>query len=260
MLNSTQLSEMNSPNQIIKNIMIKMIGDKLFIFLSSILIIDVLYDNFELYKIFVYCIIKTHKSVKEYIIYKLKLDPKLDILLRTISKFKSPYNISFLEPLNFGFIFKAYAFVFQFGLEYNGTSLTFDFNYDQKRKLYYLREEDYFFLNYCFTDSLNPVWAENWKKAFTGFSKYILQDLYNPEKCERSLKILEKFLYLESIQKHISEEVYEELKTIIKDLVHIKAEACYTLVNKYISTWISASISSILRDSLKRLQLELKFD
>eukprot|EP00340_Litonotus_pictus_P003747 CAMPEP_0170519776 /NCGR_PEP_ID=MMETSP0209-20121228/5063_1 /TAXON_ID=665100 ORGANISM="Litonotus pictus, Strain P1" /NCGR_SAMPLE_ID=MMETSP0209 /ASSEMBLY_ACC=CAM_ASM_000301 /LENGTH=737 /DNA_ID=CAMNT_0010805739 /DNA_START=423 /DNA_END=2633 /DNA_ORIENTATION=- len=251
-LTTTQFSEVNSPNSIIRNIMIRMIGDKLFIFIASSLISEVLYENFDLYKIFVYCLVKADKGIKEYLIFDNDLDHRIQILLTT--KFKTIYNTHKIRSWNYAFIFKAYAHLVQFGLEHGSQLLKLDFNYDSKRKILFLREEDYYFINYCFGESLNPEWAENWKKSFTGFSKYVLQDLFHPEKCERSLKIIEKFLYLESIQKQISEEIYEQLLQIIKDLVMVKNEVCYSLIMKYIDRWLKSTITtSMLRDSLRRL-------
>ena len=47
------------------------------------------------------------------------------------------------------------------------------------------------------------------------------------------LKLIEKFLYLESIQKQISEEIYEQLLSIIKDLCTLKNEVCYKTIMNY---------------------------
>lgn len=257
-INTTQLNEVSSPNNIIRNIMIKMLGDTLFIFIASSLIGEVLYDNFDLYKVFVYCLVKANGSIKDYLILNKQLSKKIEILRTT--KFKTIYHTHKRKNWNFGNIFKAYAHIYQFGLDHNNKSLIFDFNFNDKIRKMYLREEDYEFIDYCFGDSLNPEWSENWKKAFTGFSKYILDDLYHPDKCERSLKIIEKFLYLESIQKQISEEIYEQLLTIIKDMIRLKNESCYNTIIKYLNSWLhSPNSSSMLRDSLRRL-IDIKYE
>jgi hypothetical protein len=257
-ISNTQLNEVSSPNNIIRNIMIRMLGDTLFIFIATSLIGEVLYDNFDLYKVFVYSLIKSDTSINDFYIYNKDLNKKIEILLTT--KFKTIYHTNKNKSWNFGNIFKAYTHIFQNGLEHNSTTLNLEFNYDDKRKILFIREEDYFFINFCLGESLNPEWSENWKKAFNGFSKYILQDLFHPEKCERSLKLIEKFLYLESIQKQISEEIYEQLLSIIKDLCTLKNEVCYKSIMTYLKKWLqSPQSTSMLRDSLRRL-MEIKYE
>lgn len=258
-LSSTQLSEANSPNKLIKNILLRYVGDKLFVLISTSLIGEILYENFDLYKILVYTLIKADKFVLDYYFYEKDIDQSLKKLQNT--KFKLDYGVNKIQSWNRGNLFKAYSYLFQFGLEYENKILNFDFNFDKLQNRLVLRNEDYEFINQCFTQSLNPEYAENWKKGFSGFFKYIIQDIITiPEKCERSLKIIEKFLYLETIQKQISEEIHDSLLQTIKDLVSCRNEVLYNMTIDYIKKWSTNSVSSsLLRENLKKL-LEIKFD
>lgn len=258
-LSSTQLNEASSPNKLIKNILLRYVGDKLFVFISTSLIGEVLFENFDLYKILVFVLIKADKSVLDCYFYDKGLNSSLKKLLDT--KFKSVINTSSTQSWNKGNLFKAYTNVFQFGLEYENKILNFDFNFDKNQNRLVLRNEDYEFINQCFTISLNPEYAENWKKGFSGFFKYVIQDIITiPEKCERSLKIIEKFLYLETIQKQVSEEIHDSLLQTIKDLVSCRNEVLYNITVDYIKKWSTNSVSSsLLRENLKKL-LEIKFE
>lgn len=259
-MSSKEATDLSSPTRLIKSILLRFVGDSLFQTISLSMIGEVLYENFELYKIFVYCLMISSKEVKEYVIYSEELNPRTVKKLRNANFRSHPEFDPKSIEWNFGLIFKAYSNLLQFGLDTTKGKLTLAQNFDSKLKIIRLRDEDYYFINYCFGENLNPKWTENWKLGFLGFSKYILQDLINVEKCERSLKIIEKFLNFDQIQKQISEEIYEQLMTLIRDIISLRLESCYSKVVEYLNKISqSQNCSTMLKDSLRRL-LELKFD
>lgn len=257
--NTNQINEITLPNTIIKNILFRNFGDNLLLLISLSFLGNVLFENFELYKIFVFTLLRADPNLMSHILFNEPLGKDFEILKMT--RFKANHNIQKSADWNFALIFKAFSSILLSGIEgINGEILQSNKNFDSRRNMIFLKEDDYNFLKYLFGDSLNPAWSENWKKGFIGFSKYILQDLMHPDKCERSLLILEKFLYFDAIQKHVSEEIYEQLRVIIQNLISLKNKRCLNLIENYLNNWFNSPNSgSMLRDSLRRL-LELRLN
>lgn len=255
-MNSKEASDLSSPTKLLKNLLFRYLGHDLFMVIALTRVGEVLFDNSELYKIFVYCLLKGSIKVKEHIFFNKDLSPQIEKKI-TRSNFKSIFKFdpTVLE-WNFGSLFKAYSQLFQFGFDTNTPFIKPDPNLKIKK----ISDSDYEFLDFCFKDQLNPKWSENWKLGFIGFSKYFIQDLTHENKCERSLIIIEKFLMFDSIQKQISDEICEQLTTAIKDTVAIKNQKCYAIIQEYLNKiYNSQNSSSILRESLKRL-LAIPFD
>jgi hypothetical protein len=250
-MTSNQLSEVFSPNNIIKSIIIRMVGDVQFIFKANQEISFVLYDNYELYKVFVYSLIQSDKNIKEFFIYDLNPADILKLKMIPGKDPKKPYY------WNFSLIFKAYSEVFANGLEYESKQFFFNGNFDSLRNYWSLKDDDFIFINYITKEQINPEGAENWKRGFGNISKFITQDLMHSAKCERSLKLIGKFLALNSIQKFIIEEIYHDLDKFLKELMVIKLKEPFDIIIKYLNQW-SEICGPLHRDMFNPLR-KIKF-
>lgn len=253
--NNKELLELNNPIKLVKNLLFRYIDYDLFMVISLSYMTEIISDNYDIHKIFIYCLVKSPKVVIDYIFYNKKLNINLKKKLNN-ANFKTKPDLSIKnDNWNYGLVFKAYSNIFLYGLNDN-------LNFNKENKMVhgtYLRDQDYVFLNHCFSENLENKYSENWKLGFKDFSKYIIQDLSHEDKCERSLKIIEKFLDLDSIQKHISEEIQGQLESTIQDIVKQKNEKCYNIIIKYLNKISSSSnCSSMLKDSIRKL-LNIKY-
>lgn len=235
---SNYLAEIETTNLIIKNIFNRFSGDPLFILIASNLISPFLYDNEQLYEIFLIALINTKDSVHKLIIYNeaiLESDP---LYYQTHLNFRHKYDYKVYTEWIYAYLFKAFDII---------TTNVNDKNC--------LSEKEYTFIGYIMKNvDLSQGYSEIWRNNFR-VGKFIIQDLVYPDSCERSLKILEKF-FLSEAQKYILEEYYELLQDVLHSISESDQEHKDMILSKF-KFWIDHNKSSqILRDGLKKL-LEL---
>ena len=188
-INANLTADMNVPNKIIFSVFKRFKGDDIIslIILSSIS--EILYDNIELIKIFLYALFQVPESIRNHILYGVDFDEAMHhkITLSYANLIVKPELMQF-NDWNFALLFKGYILWIQ----------------EDKRNDYSL-EFDYKFLNFCLQNPLQNSDNEIWRKFFSLFYKLFFKDLKDSEKCPYLLNILEKFLFLDTIQKPILE-------------------------------------------------------
>jgi len=128
----------------------------------------------------------TNESIKNHILYGQPLDETMNNLLDSnglVSNRDQIYN-----EWNYALLFKGYILWIQ---EIKRTEYTIEF--------------DYMFLNFCLKNQLQNADNEIWRKFYSLFYKLFIKDLKDPTKCPFLLKVLEKFLFFDVIQKPILE-------------------------------------------------------
>jgi hypothetical protein len=252
MLNKNYERDICSLNHIIKNIMMRHVGDPLFMLLSLTAISEYLYDNNELIKIFLYCAFVTKENILNFIFYDEELDEKIKIYL-DFTEFRIKPELIKIKEWNYHYLFQAFdtLVIERPNIEKIGLS-----------------EKDYKFIKYLIGldsskgnndekhSNFNPSHSETWKSHFK-MSKILLNDLLSFNKYERVISILEAFLFFDPIQKHILEENYDQLQLLFKKINIENSENGEKIKQFIVNTlkhWIQhPNSSSILRDGLRKL-------
>lgn len=231
-------NELQIANNIIKNILMRYIGDSLVMLLACTTISEHLYDNAELYKLFLFCVFSCDDNVHKFIFYEDELEESINVLLQ-YTKFRvKPEFIKFKD-------WHAHIFLkaFDIMIKEDANKNSFD-------------DKDYHFIEFILEKGINPIHSEIWKNHFK-FSKLILNDMKNNEKCQRSLKIMEVFFLSETISKHILDENYDHFQDVLKEIIKdstTNGTKCQEMIATCLKNWINhPNTSSILRDGLRKL-------
>ena len=235
-------NELGLGNDIIKNIMKRYVGDSLFILIASSYVAEFLYDNIELNRIFLHSLFLSNENILNYIFYE-GVDLNDDIIkLQQFTKFRVKPEIFKFKDWSNHYLFQALNSLIEEREKFESKGLT---------------EKEYRFLQFTISSGFNPLHSEIWKTSFK-FSKLILKDCYDKDKCERSLKILESFLFFEPIQKQVLEDIYDNMHEMIiklsEDRNNLDNKKCLELLNHYLRTWSHhTNSSSTLRDGIRKL-------
>lgn len=225
-------------NKIINNVLYRYRGDSLFTLLACNAMSEHLYDNMDLVSTFLYCLFSCDENVQKFILYNEPLEDRVNILHR-YTRFRHKPELTRHDNWNNHILFKAY----------NDLLLK---NSNMKA----LTERDYNFIKFIIAGGFTIVHTELWKNNFQ-FSRFVVQDMNNSEKCARSLEIMEAFLFFEPIHKHILEENYDQLQSLFREVEEDHSEngeKCKEMIKMTLTGWIQNQYSSsILRDGLRKL-------
>ncbi len=209
-INQNIISDMNIPNKIINNVFKKFSGDDYITLIILSAISEILYDNIDLIKIFLCALHSTSDIIRNHILYQTEFDEKLKYLLNNVY-LKTVLEESPYKEWNLALLFKGYILWCQ----------------DNKRTIFTL-DFDYKFLNFCLHKPMINSDNEIWRKFYSQFYKMYLDDLKDVEKCPHLLKILEKFLFFDSIQKPILEVSY-----MIKSFFRTVMNTCRIFLKRF---------------------------
>ncbi len=242
--NVNYINELNFGNEIIKNILKRYISDSLFMLIACSNIAEYLEDNYDLNKIFLASLFQANDIIFNYIFYPGSELTGDIIKLQQYTKFR-------VKPEIVRFNDWSYHYLCQ------GLNNLIEDREKSDQSIRPLSEKEYKFLQFTINPGFNPHHSEIWKSSFK-FSKLLLLDCYDKNKSERSLKILEAFLFFEPIQKQILEDVYDHLQEVIVKLIEAKddpnCKKCLESLNLNLRGWSQhPNSSSILRDGLRKL-------
>jgi hypothetical protein len=227
-------AEIETTNNIIKNILNRFSGDPLFVLISSDLISQKLFDNELLYEIFLRILLNSNETVMKLILYNEEIQENDPLYLLSQLPFRHKYTFKGNTELIYVYLFKALDIII----------------YSQDKK--YLSEKEYRFIEFILNNvDISQGYFEIWKNNFR-FGKYIINDMTDPNMCSRCLNIIEKF-FLSDTQKFILEEYYEQLQDVLHEIIE-HAESVKEIIEEKFMYWIEHPKSSqIVRDGLKKL-------
>jgi len=185
--NQNIATDMNIPNKIIYNVFKKFAGDDVLTLILLSSVSEVLYDNIDLIKIFLGALFLSPVPTRNHILFGADFDEKMNNLINR-SNLKSMPDLTVFSDWNYALLFKGYILWLQ----------------DSKRTDFTL-EFDYMFLNFCLNHPLQNADNEIWRKFYSLFYKIYFKEMKDQEKCGPLLKILERFLFFDVIQKPILE-------------------------------------------------------
>lgn len=239
--NVNYMNELSSGNDIIKNIMRRYMGDSLFMLIASSSIAEYLIDNIELNKIFLSALFQTNENILNYVFYNAELSDDI-VKLQEYTKFRIKPEIIRYQDWHYHYLCQGVNSIIEEREKTSDCSLS---------------EKEYKFIEFTISPGFNPVHSEIWKSSFK-FSRLLIADCANKNRVERALKILEGFLFFDSIQKQILEDIYDEMNDLLIRLLEDKDNPdclkCLEILNHTLRSWSQQqNSSSILRDGLRKL-------
>lgn len=239
--NINYMNELSAGNDIIKNIMRRYMGDSLFMLIASSSIAEYLIDNIELNKIFLSALFQTNESILNYVFYNAELSDDI-VKLQEYTRFRVKPEIIRYKDWHYHYLCQGINSIIE---EREKTNDSF------------LSEKEYKFIEFTISPGFNPLHSEIWKSSFK-FSRLLILDCANVSRVERALKIMEGFLFFDSIQKQILEDIYDEMNDLLIRLLEEKEvpenKKCLEILNHTLRSWSQhQNSSSILRDGLRKL-------
>jgi hypothetical protein len=228
-------SELATTNSIVRNILFKYTGDSLFILIACDILSHNLFDNEDLHRIFIKVLFRCDDIIHRLVFYNEEIAE--DHPLFTLSQFKLKHKYIFqgCSDWNYAYIFKGFDMMV---------------NEDVTRKDLSVKEYD-FLIHILKHADISHGYTEIWKNHFK-CARFIISDFAFPDRVDRAIWIMEKFL-LSDIHRQILEENYENLQNIFKYLYNNGAETLEHIITT-VKSWIeSPKSSTILRDGLRKL-------
>jgi hypothetical protein len=239
--NVNYMNELSPGNDIIKNILTRYMGDSLFMLIASSSIAEYLIDNIELNKIFLSALFQTNENILNYVFYNMELTNDI-IKLQEYTRFRVKPEVIKYTDWHYHYLCQGINSIIE-----------------EREKIEdcLLSEKEYKFIEFTISPGFNPLHIEIWKNSFK-FSRLIILDCANINRVERALKIIEGFLFFESIQKQILEDIYDDMNDLIIRLLEDKEKPdnkkCLEIISYSFRSWSqSQNSSSTLRDGLRKL-------
>jgi hypothetical protein len=240
--NVNYMNELSPGNDIIKNILKRYMGDSLFMLIASSSIAEYLIDNIELNKIFLSALFQTNENILNYVFYKAELTDDI-IKLQEYTKFRVKPDIIRYTDWHYHYLCQGINSIIEDREKVDPECI--------------LSEKEYKFIEFTISPGFNPLHSEIWKSSFK-FSRLIILDCANVKRIERALKIMEGFLFFDSIQKQILEDICDEMNDLLMRLLEEKDKPdnkrCLEILNHSLRSWSQQqNSSSTLRDGLRKL-------